>query len=493
MVLYINACVRQDSRTDRIARALLNKLGEYRELRLDKMNLMPLDEKRLAYRSEKIATGSFDDEIFDLAKEFAAADTIVISAPYWDGSFPAALKVYIENIYVTGIVSKFNEKGVPVGLCKASRLYYVTTAGGSYDKRFSYDYISQLATGMLGIKDTQLIMAELLDIDGMNADDIVAATIAKIKVTDSENKAAPKNCRFVSVEGCELIGQGKHGKVFRLNEEQIIKTYYDKSSLSIIEREREYSKKAFVLGIPTAITFGLVETELGYGVIYESAGIMPLGTYLESHPDKLDEYAKKFADILVELNNTEADTTVFESIHEWYIEQLKSIPTKFLSKKDIASLIHIVEAIPVKTTFLHTDFHTQNVMIDKNGELLLIDMADIGYGNNIFDVASSYMTLCYMPKTNKKESKSVSGLSPKNSLKFWNTFVRRYYNTNDDELISAYELRLRLLSYVRMAIVLSFSIELGTFEKYIIAFIVRTKLLRNYNKYSDILKNFDIM
>ena len=154
-----------------------------------------------------------------------------------------------------------------------------------------------------------------------------------------------KEYKFVSIKDCELIGQGKHGKVFQLNEEQIIKVYYDDSSLEIIELEREYSKKAFVLGVPTAITFGVVKTELGYGIIYESAGIMPLGTYIESHPDKLEECAKKFAEILTTLNSIEADTNLFNSVHDWYIDKLKMIPTRYLSKRNINALIHIIDAI----------------------------------------------------------------------------------------------------------------------------------------------------
>lgn len=180
MIIYINACVRTESRTDRIARALLASLGEYEELKLTEMELEPLNEERLNRRTGLIEAGRYDDPMFDLARQFASADTIVISAPFWDGSFPAILKTYLENIYVTGIVSKYAEDGTPVGLCRAGRLYYVTTAGGPYFPDFSYGYLEALAKSMFGIPETGLIFAENLDIFGNDPEAIVEEAIRKL-------------------------------------------------------------------------------------------------------------------------------------------------------------------------------------------------------------------------------------------------------------------------------------------------------------------------
>lgn len=182
-LLYINACVRKESRTDKIARALIKKTGEgyeVEELKLSGLNLTPLNEERLNKRYSLIASQSFDDPEFLLANQLARADIIVISAPYWDGSFPSLLKLYIENIYITGIVSKYSEQGIPVGLCKGKMLYYVTTAGGPYNSTYSYDHIRDLAINCLGIKETKLIKAEMLDVIGFDADKIVADTIANL-------------------------------------------------------------------------------------------------------------------------------------------------------------------------------------------------------------------------------------------------------------------------------------------------------------------------
>ena len=180
MILYINCCVRKNSRTDVIARHLLSKLGQYTEVNPEKENLLPLNEERLEDRNNLIASGRLDNTIFDNAKKFAEADIIVISAPYWDLSFPAILKIYIENIMVSGITFSYSPEGIPLGLCKARKLYYISTAGGPFTANYGYDYIRSLCTDMFGIKETELIKAEMLDIDGNNPEEIVQAAIENI-------------------------------------------------------------------------------------------------------------------------------------------------------------------------------------------------------------------------------------------------------------------------------------------------------------------------
>lgn len=183
MILFINACPRTESRTKRLALALLDTLGEYREVDLSEERLLPVDEERLVRRTGYIETQDYSDDMFRYAKDFAAADGIVIAAPFWDLSFPAELKVYLENIYVTGLVSEYDEHGCPRGLCRAKKLWYVTTAGGPFDSRFGYDYISTLAKVCFGIGETELIKAEGLDIFGNDPEAILQSAIRKITNT----------------------------------------------------------------------------------------------------------------------------------------------------------------------------------------------------------------------------------------------------------------------------------------------------------------------
>lgn len=176
MILFINACVRKESRTKQLADYLIAKLNErVEEVRLEDILFPVSDEAFLQKRDELISQGRFDDPMFAPARQFAEADTIVIAAPCWDHSFPASLKQYIEQISVTGITFRYNDKGMPEGLCKGSRLYYVTTAGGViFDKAFGYGYIDFLSRFVFGIRRVKCFTAENLDLDGADTDGIMS-------------------------------------------------------------------------------------------------------------------------------------------------------------------------------------------------------------------------------------------------------------------------------------------------------------------------------
>ena len=174
-ILFINACVRGESRTKRLADKLLKKLNKpFEEIRLDEIQFPVTDEDFLGMRDRLVSEGSFDSPVFDLARQFSEAETIVIAAPYWDLSFPAALKQYFEQVNVVGITFRYTEEGIPVGLCKADRIFYVSTAGGVYaPTEFGFGYVKALAQGYYGIGDVRLIEAVGLDICGADVEEIL--------------------------------------------------------------------------------------------------------------------------------------------------------------------------------------------------------------------------------------------------------------------------------------------------------------------------------
>ena len=123
MLLFINACVRAESRTKRLADCLLTALHEpVTELRLEDVSFLRVDEAFLQKRDQLLAAQELDHPMFDLARQFAAADTIVLAAPFWDLSFPAALKAYLEQINVVGVTFRYSPEGIPQGLCRAKKL-----------------------------------------------------------------------------------------------------------------------------------------------------------------------------------------------------------------------------------------------------------------------------------------------------------------------------------------------------------------------------------
>lgn len=183
MILFVDSTVREDSRTRRLAERLVSRLkdGEVRVLHLEDERLRPFDARTLAQRTRAIEAGQWDSPLLAKAAEFAVAGQIVMVAPFWDLSFPALLKTYIEWISVIGVVFRYSDDGRPVGLCRARRLFYVSTSGGPAETDpFGFGYVEALAKSFWGIPKVRRIAATGLDIVGADVETILRAAEAEI-------------------------------------------------------------------------------------------------------------------------------------------------------------------------------------------------------------------------------------------------------------------------------------------------------------------------
>lgn len=179
--LFINVCVRDGSRTEELAKFFLDGFcDDVHEIKLRNEKIQPLDRESLMLRDRLVAERVTDHPMLKYAKEFAAADTIVIAAPFWDLSFPSLLKIYLEAISVCGITFCY-ENNAPRGLCRAERLFYITTAGGPVFSDFGFSYAKELAETFYGIEQTKCFRAEGLDIVGADIDGIMAMAKSEIE------------------------------------------------------------------------------------------------------------------------------------------------------------------------------------------------------------------------------------------------------------------------------------------------------------------------
>jgi len=184
-VLFVNACMRgEKSRTLELCRDYLEKLqaaypqAEIEEVDLTTLGIQVQDGAFIERRDAFLRAGDFSDEMFDLAKQLIAADHVVIGAPYWDLSFPAKLKMYLERCSVDKLTFIYDDQGVPHGQCRAKALTYITTAGGYIgDMNFGFDYVKGLCSMLFGIREFHFAAADGIDIIGVD----VAARMAEAK------------------------------------------------------------------------------------------------------------------------------------------------------------------------------------------------------------------------------------------------------------------------------------------------------------------------
>jgi FMN-dependent NADH-azoreductase len=185
-ILLINSCVRKKSRTIKLARQLAKKLGgNVTEIFLEKERIKPLYGLPLVDRTILLEAGELWDDTFRYARQFANADVIIFAAPYWDLSFPAILKIYIETINIVNIAFEYGPDNTVIPLCKASKMFYVTTSGGTItNDSFGFGYMKELAEKFWGIKENHLIKVEGLDVEGADVPAIMEQAIAHIKADE---------------------------------------------------------------------------------------------------------------------------------------------------------------------------------------------------------------------------------------------------------------------------------------------------------------------
>ena len=161
--LFINACVREESRTRQLAYYYLEKNGmPFEELDLEKERAMPLDRAGLLKRGELLEQGKTDD-------------------PYWDLSIPAILKDDIETIDIVGLTFHYVADDVPKTLSKVCKLVFLTTAGGTMiNDDYGYGYLKAVFENFFEVKDFVYFKAEKLDLYGADPERILAETRAEI-------------------------------------------------------------------------------------------------------------------------------------------------------------------------------------------------------------------------------------------------------------------------------------------------------------------------
>ena len=257
-----------------------------------------------------------------------------------------------------------------------------------------------------------------------------------------------KAYRRMSVEGCAFIAKGANGAVYRYDDETILKTYYSKDALPEIQQERESARKAFVLGINTAIPYGIVRVGDGYGTVTELLNAVNVTKLLRDNPDDIEKPSQYYVDLLKSIHAVEAEEGDFPDMRQtalgWADFVAEHIPAAQGEK-----LRALLRALPKKNTLLHGDYHTNNVMI-QNGEPLLIDLDTLCVGHPIFELGSMYNAFLGFSELDHDEIKKFMGYDRETSRRFWNLSIKKYLGTEDEALCRDVENKARVIGYTRL-------------------------------------------
>lgn len=256
-----------------------------------------------------------------------------------------------------------------------------------------------------------------------------------------------KKLRNVSIEGCEQVGAGFTSKVYRLDADTIVKVYDSKVPLQKITREIDLAKKAFLAGLPTAISYDLVRCGEAYGVVFEMIdNAVTVGKTLEANNRAdFDDVMFKFAKLMKLMHTTEVnESDGFPSIKGTWLEWAEGMKN-YYTPEEYKLLYKMVSAIPDRKTIVHCDFHAGNTLY-QNGEIVVIDMADVGYAHPIIDFAAGAFHALVAAQ---KNIQTALTLSQENILRFWDALLTKYFKTNEiDDIKESF----KAFAYLRMAL-----------------------------------------
>ena len=190
--------------------------------------------------------------------------------------------------------------------------------------------------------------------------------------------------RQLSVEGCDRIGAGACGEVFRLDDETIIKLYYPRVKKEDIEQEKALAKKAFVMGVPTAISYDIVEADGRTGVVYELIKSKTIGELIRGDEGHLEEYVDMYAAVCRQIHGIEAEPGQLPSFKDINRSDIPNVTG--ITEEERAYLHRFLDLIPDRMNCLHGDLNINNIMV-QNGECCLIDMGEFSTGTPMFDLS----------------------------------------------------------------------------------------------------------
>ncbi len=255
-----------------------------------------------------------------------------------------------------------------------------------------------------------------------------------------------KAYRRLSIEGCERIGKGANGAVYRYDAETIVKIYFNADALSEIQHERELARKALILGVNTAIPYDIVRIGDSYGTVMELLDAESLSKMILNDPDNLEVPLKYYIDMLRQIHSTNVKPGELPNMKEKALKWAE-FDKDYLDKEIADKLYSLIENIPDTCNMLHGDYHTSNVMV-RDGEAILIDMDTLCMGHPIFELGFMFNSFMGFAEYNK--STTLMGLPYELANKFWHKAVAMYIGTDDSKRLTEIEDKARIIGYMRL-------------------------------------------
>ena len=253
-----------------------------------------------------------------------------------------------------------------------------------------------------------------------------------------------KALKKVYISGAQVIGSGFFSTVYRIDKDTIIKVFNRVSDPEQIKRELKLAKQAFILGIPTAISFDIVRVDDKLGVRFEMLDCMSLRDAFRDYPDRYDELIDRYVALLKKINTTDCKDPTIPDIRQAFIKKVDGIK-EFLDDKHYQKAKALIEGIPESMNFVHGDCHFKNIMV-QGDDFLLIDMDTLSRGEPIFELATLRAPYVAFEEDDPGNNEKFLGMSAEMCKKLFDDIVEKYFGKKDQAIKD----KIALVCYIHM-------------------------------------------
>ena len=259
--------------------------------------------------------------------------------------------------------------------------------------------------------------------------------------------------REIAVEGCEVIGQGFYGTVYRIDDETIVKVYDSPDCLPMIQNEQRLAKLAFIKGVPTAISYDTVKVGDSFGSVFELLKAQSFNDLLKKEPENFEALMLKYVDFMKTVHSAEMDAGTLPLAKNRFISHLNAIHS-YLTDEQYQRLNKLISGLPDDLHLVHGDFHMKNIMVTDN-EPMLIDMDTISTGQPIFDLQALYVTYISFAEDDPNNLPYFLGIPNELGKRIWRRITEYYFDTADEKRLSEIKNKIKLLAMVRFLYILT--------------------------------------
>lgn len=257
-----------------------------------------------------------------------------------------------------------------------------------------------------------------------------------------------KTIRQISTAGAHLLGRGFFSEVYRLDEETIVKKFVRDTALQDIERECANAKRAFIRGVPCAITYDVVMADDKYGLVFEALNAGTMLEELKERPQDMDRLIDRYTEILRQIHATDAVKEDFPQADALWMEKLQFVREQ-LTLPEYSKMEALLNALPCTHNFVHSDCHMGNIMRNGN-DYLLIDLDTLAVGNPIFEFAPMYCSYYVFNEYYPDNSQQFFGISQETANEVFDKTFRLYFAGLSESELEENMNKIKLLAYFHM-------------------------------------------